>query len=106
MKRIYKVELKGKGQLHEPKLKMERVLINLFSNSGTVWSNDDIELDVVGELELFMSCKALSGAEWEFSVYDTKKEEIVYEASGETGERLDTRQGRKIANYSEREVLI
>ena len=103
-KTIY-VKLEGKGQLHEPTIKLENIKVNLNGSSdGSVWENASVILDITENLEIFMSCKAISGTDWEFLVKEKESDSVVYEAEGTTGEPLDSHGGQSITNYSDRKV--
>jgi hypothetical protein len=86
----YNVKLKGKAQLHEPVVKLEGVMINLWSaDGGETWTNKKVNVDLTGNLEVFMSCKSLSGTSWEFVIQNitnpTNKKKVVDE-EGTTGD--------------------
>ena len=49
-----------------------------------------------------MSCKAISGTGWEFTVTDKSSDEDIYDEKGKTGEKLESRNNQRIANFSER----
>ncbi|WP_298307099.1 hypothetical protein [Flavobacterium sp.] len=97
------VKLEGKSQLHEPIIKLEGIIINIWSiNGGLTWENKDIILNVTNKLEIFMSCKAISGTDWELTIKEKGSTNKCYEESGTTGETLESKNGQKIPNYSER----
>ncbi len=91
----YHVKLEGNAQLHQPVIKLEGININIWSvDGGSTWENKNVTLNVNGSLEIFMSCKAMSGTDWEFSVKNKENGIKIYETDGTTGE--------EIPNYSER----
>jgi hypothetical protein len=103
----FNVILEGNSQLHEPVIKLEGILINIWSvDGGTTWENKTVSVDVTGSLEIYMSCKALSGTAWHFTIIDKDNGKKIYEKEGETGEKLDSRNGERIPNFSERKTSI
>ena len=99
----FHVKLEGKSQLHEPQIKLEGIEVNIWSvDGGATWENKNVSLDVLGNLEIYMSCKAMSGTGWEFFVKNKDNDSKVYETEGTTGEELDSREGERIPNFSER----
>jgi hypothetical protein len=103
----FHVKLEGKSQLHEPVIKLEGIAVNIWSvNGGVTWENKNVTLDVTGTLEIYLSCKAMTGTGWEFSVTAKDPDSKVYETEGETGEKLDSREGQRIPNFSERKVSV
>ena len=83
----YDVKLSGKSQLHEPIVRLEDIQINLWSSDGgETWKNDKATVNVSGLLEVFMSCKAISGTEWTFVIKNTASSMKVVDEDGETGE--------------------
>lgn len=93
------VKLSGKSQLHEPIIRLENVSLNLFSvDGGETWENKGILIDINGNLDIFMSCKALSHTGWEFKVADKNTKNSLYEVSGHTGDISP--------NYSEINVTV
>lgn len=105
--KIFQVKLEGKSQLHEPLIKLEGITINLWSvDDGLTWENKKVILEVSGSLEIYMSCKAMSGTGWEFSIAQNGEDEKVYETEGKTGEKLDSRNGVRVSNFSERKTSI
>ncbi len=94
-KTTYKVKLEGKSQLHEPNVKLEGIQINLWStDGGETWINDNVIVNVSGQLQVGMSCKAISGTAWEFAVTNKTSGKAVLEEEGQTG-------SSGIPNYSE-----
>jgi hypothetical protein len=108
MKKNYHLILKGKAQLYEPIIKLENIQVNISSiDGGVTWEeSQDFTLEISGTLEIFMSCKAMSGTNWEFTVIDKDADKKVYNAEGKTGEKLDSMNGQMIPNYSERKESI
>lgn len=103
----FHVKLEGKGELHEPTIKLENIKVNLNGSSdGTTWENSSVVIDISDDLEIHMSCKAISGTEWEFFVKGKGTDTKIYEAEGKTGEPLDSQKGESIPNFSERKVSI
>lgn len=103
----FHVKLEGKSQLHEPVLKLEGITVNIWSvDGGSTWENKDVKLDVAETLEIYMSCKAISGTSWNFYVKNKETGVKVYETEGITGEELDSRNGQRIANFSERKKSV
>jgi len=103
----FHVKLEGKSQLHEPVIKLEGIEVNIWSvDGGSTWENKDVKLDVTGSLEIYMSCKAMSGTGWEFFVESKDTDSKVYETEGTTGEKLDSRDGERIPNFSERKKSV
>lgn len=103
----YHVKLEGKAQLHEPVIRLEGISINIWSvDGGSTWENKKVTIEVTGALDIFMSCKAMSGTDWEFTVTDKGEDEKIYEEEGTTGEKLDSMDGIRIPNYSERKKSI
>jgi hypothetical protein len=85
----YKVKLTGKSQLHEPVIKLESIQINLWSiDGGVTWENKEATVNVNGQLEVFMSCKAITGTQWEFEITNKASGAKVVEKDGATGEQL------------------
>lgn len=102
-KKNFHVKLEGKAQLHEPVIKLEDIEVNIWSvDGGATWENKNVTVDVTGALEVFMSCKAMSGTDWELTITDKETDKKVYGEEGTTGEKLDSRNGTRIPNYSER----
>jgi len=100
--KILHVKLEGKSQLHEPIVKLEGILINIWSiDGGLTWENKNVILDINGNLEIYMSCKAMTGTGWSFYVKE-KNGATKYENEGRTGEALESRDGARISNFSER----
>lgn len=101
--KTYTLELKGKGVLSDPRVLLEGKSINVRSFDGQVtWSAKGLALEVDEVLNIEMSCKALTGTGWTFFVMDDIAQVKVYTAEGKTGEKLKTRNGRRINGYSER----
>jgi len=87
------VKLEGKDQLHEPRVRLENISINLFTvDGGTTWENRGITISITGTLDLEMSCKALSGTGWDFKITDKDSRAALYNKTGHTGDTS--------ANYS------
>jgi hypothetical protein len=96
----FNIKLEGKAQLHEPLIKLEDIEVNIWSvDGGVTWENKNVTLDVTGSLEIFMSCKVMSGT-------DKNTDKKIYDEAGTTGEKLDSRGGERIPNYSERKASI
>jgi hypothetical protein len=103
----FNIKLEGKAQLHEPLIKLEDIEVNIWSvDGGVTWENKNVTLDVTGSLEIFMSCKVMSGTDWEFTITDKNTDKKIYDEAGTTGEKLDSRGGERIPNYSERKASI
>jgi predicted neuraminidase len=103
----YLVKLEGKSQLHEPVIKLEDIKVNIWSlDGGITWENKNISIEVLEKLEIYMSCKAMSGTEWKFSIMDKSINKNVYETEGKTGEKLESQNGHRIPNFSERKTSI
>ncbi|MDP2947399.1 MAG: hypothetical protein Q8N88_04755 [Nanoarchaeota archaeon] len=103
----FHVKLEGKSQLHEPVIKLEGIEVNIWSvDGGLTWENKDVTLEVTGKLEIDMSCKAISGTGWEFFVKNKESDKKVYETEGATGEALESRNGQRVANFSERKTSV
>ena len=101
------VKLKGKGQLHQPVVRIEGINVNLWSpDSGVTWENPGVQLSVTGLLDVFMSCKAMTGTGWDFLVKDVAVATPCYTAQGVTGEPLPSQGGNALGNYSERLASI
>jgi hypothetical protein len=96
----YKIKLAGKSQLHEPVVRLENISINLWSiDGGVTWENKNAQVNVDGNLEIFMSCKAISGTDWGFTVTNISMgARVVDEDSGSTGDTSP--------NYSERRTSV
>ena len=83
----YYVKLSGKSQLHEPVIKLEDISVNLFSiDGGETWENKNISINVNGQLHVFMSCKAISGTGWQFTITNKLTDTKVMDKTGKTGE--------------------
>jgi hypothetical protein len=105
--KTYKIDLSSDAQLHVPVVKLEDMPVNLWStDGGSTWSNDGVNCEVDGELNIYMSCTALSGTDWKFTVTDADSSKKVYDEEGTTGEKLASRKGKRIANFSERETTV
>jgi hypothetical protein len=103
----YSIKLEGKSQLHEPFIKLEGIVINIWSvNNGVSWENKNVILDVTGKLDIYMSCKAMSGTGWKFCINDNELNKDIYTSEGVTGEKLDSQQGKRIPNFSERKTSV
>jgi len=99
------VKLEGKSQLHEPKIMLEDFIINIWSRDhGITWDNKKVDVNIEGDLQIYLSCKAVSGTGWTFTVKNKNSNKIIYEEEGETGEALESRKGKCIENFSERKV--
>jgi hypothetical protein len=84
--RYFDIKLTGVGELHSPIIKLQDIQINVRSNDrGLTWENKNVEVDVDGNLAIFMSCQAISGTDWEFSIQDTVTNKNIYDKKGETG---------------------
>lgn len=83
---IYTVKLAGNSQLHEPVVKLENIQINLWSNDGgETWTNDNVIVGVIGQLQVFMSCKAITGTDWELQIKNTNTTTDILDENGTTG---------------------
>lgn len=103
----YRIILEGKSQLYEPIIQFKGRNIDIISfNDGTTWENKNVILAESENLEIYMSCKAQSGTCWKFIVHNNKTNAKIYETDGSTGEPLETRNGIRIANFSERKASI
>lgn len=104
MKKKYAVTLTGTGSFSSPpSVFIEYSSVKLTSTDGSKsWKNAAFETDADGVLNIELKCEAMSGTTWKFSVKDLELSKNVYEAEGETGERLGSRGGRRIPNFSER----
>jgi hypothetical protein len=103
----YSIKLEGKSQLHEPVIKLEDILINIWSlDGGLSWENKKVTLDVTEKLDIYMSCKAISGTGWKFSVSEKESNKNIYSTDGVTGEKLESQNGKRIPNFSERKVSV
>lgn len=99
-KQIYNVKLFGKSQVHEPEVILEDISINLWSiDGGQTWENKNAEVDVSGQLQIEMSCKAVSGTSWKFIIINKLLNSKVLDDSGQTGD-----QGT--VNYSKRNYNV
>jgi hypothetical protein len=106
--RSFDLKLEGKSQLHEPIVKLQGIQLNIWSvDGGGTWENKDVELDVGNKLDVFMSCKAVSGTGWKFTIQDNGNDKEIYNASGETGEpRGGDPTKKEVPNYSQRETAV
>lgn len=87
MQQQYTVKLTGKSQLHEPAVKLENIGINLFSiDGGETWENKNAIVGVTDLLNVFMSCKAISGTGWEFILTNKLTGSKVIDQTGLTGD--------------------
>jgi hypothetical protein len=101
----FHVKLEGKSQLHEPVIKLEDIEINIWSiDGGITWENKNVTINVTGNLEIYMSCKAISDTGWSFYVENKDNESKIYETKGYTGETLED--GNSYPNYSERKKSV
>ena len=105
--KTFHVKLEGKSQLHEPAIKLEGIEVNIWSvDGGVTWENKNVIIDVMGNLEIYVSCKAMTGTGWEFSIKNKDTDAKVYETEGETGEKLESRDGQRVPNFSERKTSV
>jgi len=83
--RTFDIKLVGQSQLHVPSVKLAGMGVNLWSNDGGVtWENSKVSADVDTKILIYMSCEAISGTDWEFTV--TMGGRQIYNKKGETGE--------------------
>lgn len=107
MTTTFNVKLEGASQLHEPVIKLEGMTVNIWSSdSGKSWKNSSVIIDVNGSLEIYFSCKAISGTIWKLSIKEAGSSDEIYQDEGETGEVLASRDGARIGNFSERVKFI
>jgi hypothetical protein len=98
------VKLEGKAQLHQPQVKFEQsgISVNLWSfDGGVTWRNDDATIQFDGALDIFMSCKALTGTGFKFTVREKNTGGLIRELEAETGDPMPHRGGERRANYYE-----
>ena len=101
----FRIELIGKSQLKDPIVKLASRLVDIFStDSGITWVGRVVTLDVSDNLQIYMSCKAITGTGWTFTVKNVGTDKNIYEVDGVTGEPLESRNGERIPNFSERET--
>ena len=83
------VKLEGKAELHEPRVRLEDMFINLFTvDGGTTWENKGVQVNINDKLDYLMSCKAISGTDWTFSIKDKDTKKKLLEEEGTTGEKM------------------
>lgn len=103
-----KVKLEGKSQLHLPSVLLEDLYpINLFSiDGGVTWRNDNVTIPLEGDLNILMSCRAISGTKWTFTVTNKETGKDLISESQRTGDPMDHRDGAIEENFSELKVNI
>ncbi|MDB5209801.1 MAG: hypothetical protein JWQ30_628 [Sediminibacterium sp.] len=84
----YKIELTGQGNLIQPEVKLEGNSIHLTSSNGGVkWTNNDVQVDVPGQLHVFMSCNGINHTAWAFTVTNKSDSHKAVDESGVIGDK-------------------
>ncbi len=103
----FKVKLEGKDPFEYPVIRVADTKTDISSSDGGITWTGEILLSIPSEeMKIYLSCKAQSDTEWSFSVTDTESGKKIYTAEGYTGEKLASRGGIRIANFSERDVTV
>ncbi len=65
------------------------MFINLFTmDGGATWENKGVQIKIDNKLEYFMTCKAMSGTDWTFTIKDKAAKKKLLEEDGTTGEEI------------------
>jgi hypothetical protein len=103
-----KIKIEGKSQLHLPSVVLEKLYpINLFSfDGGVTWRNDDVTVPLDGNLDVLVSCRAITGTKWTFTVTNKETGKDIINTSGKTGDPIAHQANERIENFSEKRFSL
>lgn len=107
--RTYIVKLTGTdgGAFNTVDVSIAGTDIYMTSTDGEVtWINKGTVLDTINPVSLFFSVYAINGTSWDIEIAIAGTAQICYRGAGITGEKLISRQNKRVPDYSERKVEI